>query len=442
MNRKILTPISAIAFLCCMLILAACNKTEFLPDPEGAQVPFKPEGTQSVEELLATSSATLYYSAWQKSNIKKILTEKGPKVRITVFAPDDAAMQSAGLSAAVIDQMPVEELDSLMMFYTVVGDITADELRRRTDNLVAKTMLGIPGLYSKYYEGSELGGVDNFHYRHYLAIVGDQLLANGKSTGPLNYKPATNGGLYVMGKAIERVRKTMMQVLKEDGRFTMFLESMRLTDEMFIDKVASDIEPLFGYKPDPQEIKSSYASERKYYEKGLGIEPDLGWPSPNIISSAVFAPTDEAFRKAGFQTIDDIMQFNAERGTAKFDENIFQASGGYPMDTIFSYHRDWGRVDATKDPSYGIAADNATVFYSNVLNSSLNNYMVNIGGNAQAIFAYRMPFDFSRSNSGIQMAIRGAEQSPISLIETDINTLNGPVHVVDQLFIPKGFKIK
>lgn len=442
MNKQILTSINAIAFLCCMLVLTACNKTEFLPDPEGAQIPFEPAGTQTVEELLAASSAKLYYSAWQKSNIKDILKEKGPKLTLTVFAPDDAAMQNAGLSASIIDQMPVEQLDSMVMFYTVIGNVTEDEIGMRSDNFVAKTMLSKPGLYARHYEGSDLGDIDLYYYRHHLSINDGQLFANGLSTGALNYQPATNGGLFVMGKTVERVSKTMMEVLMEDGRFTMFLEAMRLTDEMFLDKIASDIEPLFGYRPEPEEIKSGYAYERKYYEKGLTVDPDLGYPQPNITISTVFAPTDEAFRKAGFQTLEDIRQFNIERGTAMFDENTFQATGGYPMDTIFSYHRDWGRVDATKDPSYGIAADNATIFYSNVLNASLNNYMVNIGGTAQAIFAYKMPFDFSRNNSKIEMHIRGSEQLPISLIETDINTLNGPVHVVDELFLPKGFKIK
>jgi len=40
------------------------------------------------------------------------------------------------------------------------------------------------------------------------------------------------------------------------------------------------------------------------------------------------------------------------------------------------------------------------------------------------------------------MKIKEAEQAPINIIETDINTVNGPIHVVDNLLLPKGFKLK
>jgi hypothetical protein len=139
----------------------------------------------------------------------------------------------------------------------------------------------------------------------------------------------------------------------------------------------------------------------------------------------------------------DILAFNAKRGDVRYDDTYFEPRGAYPTDTLFSFHRNWGRVFATKDPAYGIALSNNTVFYSNDLDPTLlNDYYVNIGGNSQVQYAYKMPLAFSKNGNQIQMKIKEAEQAPINIIETDINTVNGPIHVVDNLLLPKGFKLK
>ena len=40
------------------------------------------------------------------------------------------------------------------------------------------------------------------------------------------------------------------------------------------------------------------------------------------------------------------------------------------------------------------------------------------------------------------MTIKESGGTPVQIIDTDINTLNGPIHVVDNLLLPKGFKLK
>lgn len=446
MNIRDLRKLGSVILLSALFFLGACSKTEFLPDPEGQQVPFQSDATKTVDELLAASTAKLYYTAWQKSNIKNILKGKGSKVVHTVFAPGDAAMEAAGLSASVINQMPIEELDSLMMFYTTIGLVTKDELKLRNDNFMVKSLLEQPGLYVKYYENADEGVniYDHYYYRHYIGIKGDDLLMNGKSVGKVNYMPATDGGVYILEKTVGRPVKTMFEALKADGRFTMFIESQRLADEMYLEKIASDLELVFGYRPEIEEIKMSYAYTRSYYQKDWGINPPPypGFVGPNITVSTLFAPTDDAFHKAGFQTVADILKLNERSaGSVRFDDNTYTAVGGYPMDTVFNFHRDWGRLFAPKDPSYGIAGNNTTVFYSNVLNPALNNYLVNAGGNAQIQYAYKMPLEFSLNNNSVQLKVKGSEYPAATVIDEDINTLNGPIHVVDRLLFPKGFKL-
>lgn len=428
-----------------LLLLAACTKSEFLPDPEGSQVPFQPEATQTVEELLAASPAKLYYSAWQKSNIKTILKTKSSKLVYTVFAPNDAAMQAAGLTAATIGQMPVAKLDSLMMFYTTLGFVTQTELKQRTDNFVVKTLLQQPGLYLPYFEntGEGVNRYDLYFYRNYVAVKGESLLVNGQNLGKLNYAPAVDGGLYILEKAIEKPTKTILEALKADGRFTIFLESQRLADENYIEAMINDMEPLFGYRPEPEEVLP-YIANRKLYTIGWGINAPIyqGYIGPNITISTLFAPTDEAFHKAGFQTLADVMKFNERSAsTIHFDENLFTGIGGFPMDTVYNFHRDWGRMFQPVTSGGDKANANTTVFYGNELSAALNDYMVNVGGNAPGEFAYKMPIEFSLTNNSVQMKAKGSSYPAATVTETDINTLNGPIHVVDRLIFPKGFKL-
>lgn len=426
-----------------LLLFAACTKSEFLPDPAGSQVPFQPEATQTVEELLAASPAKLYYSAWQKSNIKTILKAKSSKLVYTIFAPNDAAMQAAGLTAAAIGQMPVAKLDSLMMFYTTFGFVTQAELKQRSDNFVVKTLLEKPGLYLPYYENTESRQYDLYYYKNYVGVKGESLLVNGRNLGKLNYIPAVDGGLYLLEKAIEKPTKTILEALIADGRFTIFLESQRLADESYIETMINGMEPLFGYRPEPEEVLP-YITGRKLYTVGWGINAPIyqGYIGPNITISTLFAPTDEAFHNAGFQTLADVMKFNERSAsTIYFDENLFTGVGGFPMDTVYNFHRDWGRMFQRLTAGGDKAIANTTVFYGNVLNAALNEYMVNVGGNAPAEFAYKMPIEFSSSNNSVQLKAKGSSYPAATVTETDINTLNGPIHVVDRLIFPKGFKL-
>ncbi|QIL41322.1 hypothetical protein G7074_19875 [Pedobacter sp. HDW13] len=430
----------------CILFLGACSKTEFLPDPEGVQVPFQSDATQTVDQLLSASAAKIFYTAWQKSNIKNILKQQSSKLVFTVFAPNDAAMQAAGLTAGTIGQMPVEELDSLMMFYTSIGPVTKDELKLRTDNFMVKSLLQRPGLYVKYYENTQSNNqYDLYYYRHYVGVKGDDLLMNGKNVGKINYLPATNGCLYIMEKAIEKPAKTILEALKADGRFNMFIESQRLADESYLNKIGSDIEILFGYRPEDEEIMSSYAYNRLYYQKDWSINapPYPGYVGPNITVSTLFAPTDEAFHQAGFQTVADVVKFNERSQDAvRFDDNTFTAVGGFPMDTVYNFHRNWGRMFQPSTAGGDKTADNATVFYSNVLSPLLNSYPVNVGGNPSVEFTYTMPIEFSLNNNSVQLKVKGSEYPAATIVDGDINTLNGPIHVVNRLLFPKGFKLR
>ncbi|MFZ4860743.1 fasciclin domain-containing protein [Sphingobacterium sp. Mn56C] len=446
-NRKNFIPVFGLLFLAVALFFTACQKTEFMPDPEGEKVPFPDTVKSSLVDIIrATPTLKTFYAAWEKGNIKNLLKEKGDKARFTVFAPSDAAFQSQGITVASIQKMTAANIDSLLLFYVSLGDIKPINLQDRSDNLMVKSLLPKPGVYVKYYEGNVPGTMsyDLYFHRYYMKIQGDELLANGKKTGKLNYIPATDGGLYTLTRTIEKPTKTILEILEANGRFKLFLESQRLTDQLFFETIAPVLEPYIGYIPDDEEMRSAWATYRFYYTTGWKFTKPIyeGFIGQNLTVSTLFAPTDEAFRKVGFNTAEDIVRFNLEHGDARFDEDYFEIKGGYPMDTLYNYHRDFGRFNRPRTPGGDGPSNNATVFFSNDLGPQLNNYLVGLGGNVGPEYAFTMPLEFSFNNGRTQIKIKGSSAPAATVIDADILSLNGPIHVVDNLFVPKGFKFK
>lgn len=429
-----------------MMLFAACKKTEFMPALEGEKVPFKPDGTESVTKLLAQATdASIFYTAWKKSSMEEIIKEMGLNTNYTLFVPNNAAMTATGFTETEIAQMPKADVDSLMLFYTVLGTIGQDQLRG--NSLPVKSMLINPGLRVPFYDGGVGNGqrYDLYHYKHYLAVRDEQLLINGKRAGKIKYQPASNGALYFLEQTVKKPTQTVLEALEQDGRFTMFLELQRLSDDNFVETMVTLMEPLFGYKMSHDEYWQNFPDAREQYTKkwSIGPTPYPDYADPNITVSTWFAPTDIAFKNAGFKSVVAMLQFNETHSDVHFDEWTYQPSGGYPLDSIVNYHRDWGRFFAIKDPVWGAPSPNSTVFFSNDLTADfLQDYYVNIGGTAQVEYAYKNPFAFTESKGQLFMTIKESERAPIQIIDTDINTLNGPIHVVNNLLLPKGFKLK
>ncbi|EDM35169.1 hypothetical protein PBAL39_16846 [Pedobacter sp. BAL39] len=407
-------------FVICLalLSLAACRKEEFQPEVEGIQIPHE-DLTTTWSEALEASPYTLFKAAWKRSDMNSIIEKRGVQAPLTLLIPTDAAFLADGLTLDVINTTSPDLLDSLLLYHVISQDIEPRALSQRTENLVGITMLEntylrLPGFENQYQ-------TDPYLYRHYLGMSGNDLLINGKKADAQTPTVTKNGTIWPIGHLLKKPTKTMMQVLEEDGRFSMYVGIMTLTDQLWTD-ASYDFYPRSSpFKP------------------GLIVDP-IGW-GPNIIFRSIFAPTDEAFHEAGFHSVDDLMALNNRVPLPYLNEETFEMVGtGYVTDTLLTMHR-WGKLFKQAD-GWGYGTETPDIFYSNDLNNTLlTDYPLTTKGYTGSLPIVYAQFDFSKNAEGkVTMKVKGSAAPAATVIEGDINTLMGPIHVVNRLMPPKEFK--
>ncbi|GAA4317881.1 hypothetical protein GCM10023149_15660 [Mucilaginibacter gynuensis] len=417
MNIKIL------ALCLLVLILASCTKKEFQPEVEGAPIPA--EDIESikftVKQVLEASPYTLFKAAWKRSDMDSIINKRGVDAPLTLLVPTDAAFLADGLTLEVINNTTPAMLDSLLLYHTLSQATTPHTLSSRDDNTSVFTLLENPYLKARPFEN--VYTPDRYFYKQYMKVKGNELFLNGKKSGSAAITQAKNGVLWPVDHVLHKPTKSIMQVLQEDSRFSMYLEIMTKTDMLWD-------EAMMGVYQRPS-----------YFQDGLIVTDNPYSISYAISFTSVFVPTNEAFRAAGFNSVDDLMALNNRNPLPYFDWDTFEAVGtGYATDTLLTMHR-WGRLFKQQD-AFGYGKDNPDAFYSNDLNNTLlANYALSSSGYTGTIPILYVPLDFGADGGGrVTVKVKGSEKEAATVIEADINTLMGPVHVVNRLMPPKGFK--
>ncbi len=398
-----------------LLLVSACRKEEFQQVPHGEPVPHTDTARHDLQTLLGMSQHKLFYAAWQKSHMNELMASKEASVRYTILAPDDAAMQAAGLDAAGIDAQTPEQLDSLLCYHVIDEKLDTLALHTQKGNVRKKSLLYHSSLMEDLNSlGSNVTYPVPYNYRLFIGMTGGNLFVNGKNVGNAHPAYATNGVIWPVNSVFQRPVENVIDLLKRDTRFSMLAALLHQTDSIWL-------EVSMGY------------FERHYFMK---LSP--GQYDNLIRSEAFFAPTNEAFHNAGFNTVDDLMKLNA-RSMPFFDENTFQMVNGFVTDTLLNYHV-WGRMWAPTG-IWGNGPESEAVFYSNELNNNiLSGFALNVGDGS--VKPYMMPLDFAVTGDGkISLRPKGATHEPAVITEADINTFQGPVHVVDHLLIPQHLRL-
>lgn len=422
----------------CLLLclLFSCNKNEFMPLPVGEAVPFVDSLSTFETYIKQSPEYSLFWQAWRRSTMGKTLNEIGPSYGFTLFVADNTAMEKAGYNSNTIRTTPVPVLDTLLRLHTIPQQVFPDALALQPGNLRLESLLQI--VLAKDEWQNEL----TFRYRHYLAIEKGRVLINAQPAGLVSSIAVIQKGTIIpVNKVLVRRPKDTHQVLYEDGRFSMYLGIRRYNDSLY--------NIIRGFSP------SDFHSNPDTYDKRFGlsytgntpVKQLLDYLSPatytyikhlasfekyiQVYETTILVPTDEAFRHAGFQRLENLIAFN-QRAIPYLKEDGQEFSGWLPTDSLLSAHY-WGFNIVGNNPP----PEQPTLFYSNDLKPEImSDYVFKTYYNSHI-----NPLDFTREGEAIHVKVKGSTAEQATIIEKDIETFNGVVHVLNRLLVPPGFKL-
>lgn len=387
--------------------LVSCKSEEFMAPPEGEKVAYEKPEAKALNEVFKDLNTPLFQQAWTRSNMKAILDSIGRNgTQFTLLALTDAAMQQAGYTQQKIATAPKQELDSLLLYYSLRNRLSEQDIVNRKDNLTALTLSPNNKFVTKSFLDSENATVTRqeiYHYRHDLQAKENVLWINGKAMGNTVYRHAKEADVWKIDHIIARPSKTFIEQVESDERFSMFLNIMRYHDKR---TGSLSFQTIYGWE--------GYKGARLPGYDGSFTEVPFG---------TLLLPTNAAFRAAGFETLEALEDFDKQKG----------------IDKLLAIHIHWGRTEprlftwhARFPPIY------SNLFTDNALLSSITIYL----GTASQNEPYGMPVDFLSTNNQIQIKVKGSDAPAATVVEADIPTVMGPIHAVDRLLIPKGFKLE
>ena len=411
-QMKINHSIVTLLILQCMALFQSCTQSEYMIEPVGEKVPYTEE-KKSITDELSASKMTLFLSAFEKSNLPDSLKnwENAP---LTIFVPSDDAFEKVGLNKEAIDKMSAKQLDTLLLYHCMVTRFDTSAVKYTAGNIKITTKLNNPNLRT--------GWNTPYSYLHYVAINNNNLWINGKLSGTYHVQKTKEADIIYINRFLIKPTQDMWTILAADGRFSLFLQIIKANDLAYYNKnwAAAKMQPKLA-------VNSTVAD----YQANI-----------NLLS--LFAPTDEAFVKAGYGDIENLRKLN-DKNISNVGKYLYYKNGApydfrafLKSDSILSYHS-WA---VRYYPTQNLSKPNATIFFSNELNNDrLANYVI-YPYLSISVPEYVCPFVFSQREDGkTQIKLKNARESDeaATIIESDIMTLNGPIHVVDRLFIPRNF---
>lgn len=421
-----------ISILLLLVTVLSCKQEEYMPEPYGEKVPYEDENKKSLDALLTDSKSSLFKLALDGSTIYRLLGKEWKSLSLTFLVPSDAAFQEAGLTEEKLKNMDAADLDSIVLYHTLSEKIDTANVRATYGNIRLKSGL--------VHKSLKLGGrysSQPYTYSHYFSITGNHVLINGKAVGEYRIEASSEGDVIFINSFLKKPEKTVWQTMKEDSRLSMFMEIVEANDELYGQSFYYDEEPW-----------GTYPMEEAIMKSQLDMTVDEYDPSNVFIGglTSVFAPTNEAFIKAGYNSADDFIRLNDAHW--KFRGQFLTFAGGAPYnyrtfhktDSVLTYHHGWGQ---RYYPTDGGGGGFSTVFFSNDLTDEyLGDYILQLEtSNPNSQPRMTCPYVFSHENGKITMRLKNAKEGAeaATVIEQDILTLNGPLYVVDRLFIPNHF---
>ena len=414
----------------------SCKQNEFIPPAVGEKIPFENKSLKPLSQVIQESSANIFKTAWAKSNMNKILDSIGKdKTEFTLLIPSDQAFEKVGLNLQKVNQMTSNSLDTLLLYHTIRNRLKDTVLKNRIDNLFVLSLL----VENKYFtrvrfldiqpRNNSSYDYEKYYYRHALKIDNNHLFVNGTEVGENKHVATNIGSVFFIEKVIPRSAKTIIEILETTPKFSLFLEALKYSDELY--------ELEYEKKNNGRKInRKSFANRHLWIQNEQSV----------VMFQTFFFPTNNAFEKAGFKTIEDIKRFNQERfkPTWKRENRRYNMVGQFPIDSLLDYHVSLGTY--SKYPSLNwelVGLRNHLMLFSNLFlqDAFLQKAVYSRSSNTN-YKEIHWPFRHRLNKDGkFLVGLSGSNQ--MSMVDEPNNpSLMGPIHAMDDLIIPENFKLK
>ena len=394
-----------LSFIILLFVFVSCRKQDISPAPVGEPVEYNGP-TASLKEVLEKSPYTFFNAAWKHAGMDAILDATGSKA-FTLLAPADKAFQDAGWTMEKINAATPETLVSLLSYYVSSGNILPESLSGLNSNIVLTSLKKSTDLpnYSAAYP---------YTYLLFAGVHHDSLMINGQAVSKWGSAlQSITATIYPLDKLLSPPQTDMLTYLQSDERFNFYLEACRINDSLYLDAFP--------------------------YDNGLLNLPLLSAMPLTGGQMTLFAPTNNAFRKSGFNSVEDIRAYSVRAlpiGNPDLDADNYFVVPTSAMDSLLLPNR--FNFAGISGPTTGQRDLNMVYFENELLDNGkgVSGLLIKEG----SLYNYKtqvIPLSFSNNNGQLLVKKLGSDQPGLPLAEKNIRVLNGVIHVVDEgLFMP------
>jgi uncharacterized surface protein with fasciclin (FAS1) repeats len=253
----------------------------------------------------------------------------------------------------------------------------------------------------------------------YLYLITPAFKSNGlwlngiKASNSITPIATVNGSLYRIDTLIQKPYYELYQAVTADTSLTYYMAALRISDSLY----------------NAKGILGTSTSNTLYNDTlGMMLAPSA---AGLYLSDDLLAPTNNAFRKAGFMSVIDIRNYINKSALAVPGS----AATVTNMDSILNYHQlIYGAINMTYFAA--IAKGYTYIYTCDMLTSPYIAQAWYLAGSTRTSINNVVFKDAGGGNIAVQRIDAPNGRSVTILSNSDIITLNGVLHHVDNLLLP------
>lgn len=368
------------AYLLLACILGACKKTPLSPNP----------GAPTLEQYVSQDTTlSLYQLALERSGLDTVLADQGP---YTIFAPVNSAFEAAGLTADKISAYDPAQLYALLSYQVALGRIGSSSVQGFTTDSVVTLNGQYKPLVELNYYGLFINGIP--------VTQGNISLADGilHKIGQIAFAPTGN----------------LLQVLDSLPNTTM---------AAYIFSQSAALRTLIATPLAVFQNTYPWVQQPGYYA--------MGDQSLDDNSITLLIPSDEAFQAYGFKSTADLAALDSVTRTnlvingvlfgTYFTSDLIGGQYVGSLNNVRAY-----RVQPSKTAIYNLAEEGLNAY--NPVDQSYDPYYLSTSAE---------PATFEFGTDGLTLLGNGV-QTPPMIVQPNIISTVGVVHIINQVFAPVG----